>query len=133
MEKFDTVIIGAGIGGLVAGCYLSKAGLKVLIVEQHYKPGGYCTSFERNGYDFDVGVHYFGGIKKGILGKIFKELNLISMIKLHQFDPTDKLVLPDNITFVRANANDTIKEFKISFPKEKNNIERVRKPIPKKK
>ncbi|MDD5774471.1 MAG: NAD(P)/FAD-dependent oxidoreductase [Candidatus Omnitrophica bacterium] len=129
MEKFDTVIIGAGIGGLVAGCYLSKAGLKVLIVEQHYKPGGYCTSFERNGYDFDVGVHYFGGIKKGILGKIFKELNLISMIKLHQFDPTDKLVLPDNITFVRANANDTIKEFKISFPKEKNNIDKFFKYI----
>ncbi len=25
--------------GLVCGCYLAKAGMKVLICEQHYKPG----------------------------------------------------------------------------------------------
>ena len=50
MNKYDVIIIGAGIGGLTCGCYLAKAGLKVLIIEQHNKPGGYCTSFERKGY-----------------------------------------------------------------------------------
>ena len=42
-DQYDVIIIGAGIGGLVCGCYLAKAGLKVLIVEQHNKAGGYCT------------------------------------------------------------------------------------------
>ena len=39
-DRYDVVIIGAGIGGLICGCYLAKANLKILILEQHYKPGG---------------------------------------------------------------------------------------------
>lgn len=39
-DIYDAVIIGAGISGLVCGCYLAKAGMKVLIAEQHFKPGG---------------------------------------------------------------------------------------------
>ena len=31
---YDAVIIGAGISGLVCGCYLAKAGMKVLIIEK---------------------------------------------------------------------------------------------------
>ena len=34
---YDAIIIGAGIGGLVCGCYLAKAGMKTLIVDH---PGG---------------------------------------------------------------------------------------------
>ncbi len=40
MEKMDVVIIGAGPNGLEAACYLSKAGLKVLVLEQRYESGG---------------------------------------------------------------------------------------------
>ncbi len=123
-EKYDVVIIGAGIGGLVCGCYLAKAGLKVLIVEQQNKPGGYCTSFERDGYRFDVGVRYFGGINNGTLGKILNELEIKKEIKFNQFDPTDKIITPDNVTYIRINPHDTILEFKKNFHKEKNNIER---------
>ena len=123
-EKYDVVIIGAGIGGLVCGCYLAKAGLKVLIVEKNDKPGGYCSSFERDRYRFDVGPHYLGGIKRGALGKILEELEVKNQIKFHQSDPTDKIIMPDNVTYIRANPYDTVKEFKKSFPKEKRNIEK---------
>jgi phytoene dehydrogenase-like protein len=121
--KYDAVIIGSGIGGLVCGCYLAQTGLKVLIIEQHYKPGGYCTSFERQGYRFDVGVHYVGSIKRGVLGKILKELDLERQLRFKQFDPADKIIMPDSVTYIRANPNDTIKEFIKSFPKNKKNIE----------
>jgi prolycopene isomerase len=123
-NKYDTVIIGAGIGGLVCGCYLAKAGLKVLIVEQQDKPGGYCTSFERNGFKFDVGVHYLGGIKNGTLGKILDDLDLRKKIKFIRLDPADKIIMPRNITYIRTNPFNTIEEFKRSFPKEKNNIDK---------
>lgn len=55
-DMCDVVIISAGIGGFVCGCYLAKAGMKVLICEQHYKPGGYCTSFKRGRFTFDAAI-----------------------------------------------------------------------------
>jgi len=71
---YDAVIIGAGISGLVCGCYLAKAGLKVLIAEQHHKPGGYCTSFQRQGFSFDAAAHSFGGYRSdGIVKKVFED------------------------------------------------------------
>lgn len=122
-SKYDVIIIGAGIGGLVCGCYLAKEGLKVLIFEQHSNPGGYCTSFERSGYRFDVGVHYLGSMQI-VLGKVLEELELKDEIKFDRFDPTDKIIMPDNITYIHINPQDTIEDFKRSFPREKRNIER---------
>lgn len=119
--KYDVIIIGAGIGGLTCGCYLAKAGLKVLIVEQHSRPGGYCSSFERQGYRFDVGVHYLGGMKN-ILKKIFSELEVSDEIQFNRFDPTDKIIMPDNIAYIYANPQHTIEEFIENFPKEEENI-----------
>lgn len=129
MEEYDVIIIGAGIGGLVCGSYLVKAGLTVLIVEQRNIPGGYCTSFERKGYRFDVGVHYFGGVKNGILGQFLEELGIKDQIHFNRFDPTDKIIMPENIVYIRANSYDTISSFKKNFPKEKCNIERFFKFI----
>ncbi len=40
-NEYDAVIIGAGISGLVCGCYLAKAGVKVPIADQNDKPGSY--------------------------------------------------------------------------------------------
>ncbi len=66
-DEYDVIIIGAGIGGLTCGCYLAKAGMKVLIVEQHSKVGGCCTSFKRKGFTFDATI---GGLREnGILKK----------------------------------------------------------------
>ncbi|NTV53846.1 MAG: NAD(P)-binding protein, partial [Syntrophaceae bacterium] len=76
-STYDAIIIGAGIGGLVCGCYLAKAGMKVLIAEQHNRPGGYCTSFKRLGFTFDAGPHCFGSYRKeGITRKILEELEI---------------------------------------------------------
>jgi len=123
-DKYDVVIIGAGIGGLVCGCYLAKAGLKVLIVEKNDKPGGYCSSFEKNGYRFDVGVHYLGSLREeGILFKILKELDLLNRIKFITNDPTDRIITPDKTIFIRKDKNDTKKELIAHFPGEKQNIE----------
>ncbi|MBU0476381.1 MAG: NAD(P)/FAD-dependent oxidoreductase [Bacteroidetes bacterium] len=39
-EDFDIAIIGSGVSGLVCGCYLQKAGLKVAIFEAREEAGG---------------------------------------------------------------------------------------------
>src|SRR4030042_6156636 len=112
-EIYDAVIIGAGIGGLVCGCYLAKAGMKVLIVEQHHKPGGYCTSFKRKDFTFDVAVHYIGAARHGgIINKILTELSLTNRIELIKFDPCDKIILPDGDIYIRRDYEDTMDEFR---------------------
>ncbi|MGA1839990.1 MAG: FAD-dependent oxidoreductase [bacterium] len=79
--KYDVIIIGAGIGGLVCDNYLAKSGLKVLIIEQHHKVGGYCSSFRRGPFIFDAGVHELTHCgEKGVLGKIIRELNIDNKI-----------------------------------------------------
>ena len=61
-KAFDVIIIGSGISGLAAGSILAKEGKRVLILEQHYTPGGMTHTFKRNDYEWDVGVHYVGEV-----------------------------------------------------------------------
>ena len=63
--ELDSIIIGSGAGGLSAGICLSRAGQKVLILEKHTIPGGWCHSFYINGHRYTPGVHYIGLIEKG--------------------------------------------------------------------
>lgn len=57
---YDVLVVGSGIGGLTAAACLSKMGKKVCVLEQHYTAGGFTHSYDRNGYEWDVGVHYIG-------------------------------------------------------------------------
>jgi len=124
-DKYDVTIIGAGIGGLVCGCYLAKAELKVLIVEKNDRVGGYCVSFERDGYKFDAGPHYLGSLREdeGILFRILKELDILGRVKFLTCDPTDRIIIPDKEIFIRRNKEDTKNELISHFPKEKENID----------
>lgn len=57
---YDALVIGSGIGGLTTAALLSELGLRTAVFEQHYTAGGCTHSYERNGYEWDVGVHYVG-------------------------------------------------------------------------
>jgi phytoene dehydrogenase-like protein len=47
MQNYDVIIIGGGLGGLTAGAKLAKEGNKILLLEQHYIPGGCATVFKK--------------------------------------------------------------------------------------
>lgn len=59
---YDAIVIGSGIGGMTAAACLAELGSKVLVLEQHYTAGGFTHSYARNGYEWDVGVHYIGDV-----------------------------------------------------------------------
>lgn len=70
---YDAIVIGSGIGGMTAAACLAELGRRVLVLEQHYTAGGFTHSYSRNGYEWDVGVHYIGdvGAKHTMTRKLF--------------------------------------------------------------
>ena len=48
------------MGGLTCGGLLSRAGQRVVILEQHYLAGGCTHVFKEKGVEFDTGIHYGG-------------------------------------------------------------------------
>jgi len=59
---WDYLIVGSGMGGMTTAALLAKLGRRVLVLEQHYVPGGFTHSFTRPGYRWDVGVHAVGEV-----------------------------------------------------------------------
>jgi phytoene dehydrogenase-like protein len=76
MEKhaYDVLIVGAGMAGLTAAAYLSRAGLKVLLCEKEKKTGGLVNSFEYKGFVFDGGIR--GIENSGIVFPMLKQLGI---------------------------------------------------------
>ncbi len=116
---YDAIVIGSGAGGLTAAVALAQAGKKVLVLEQHDRPGGWSHSFTLQGYRFSPGVHYIGDLNEGGgLRSIY-----------------DGLGVSQDLTFVELNPDGYdhifIGEKRIDFPKGKENlIERLKSQFP---
>ncbi len=61
-DHWDAIVVGSGMGGMAAGATLSCVGNKVLLLEQHQTLGGLTHSFSRDGFTWDVGIHYLSGV-----------------------------------------------------------------------
>jgi len=124
-KKYDVIIIGAGIGGLVCGSYLAKAGKKVLIIERNSKAGGYCTSFNVNNFTFDLGIHAIEACgEKGIIRQVFNELALMEKITVCRIDPSDIILTNDTGRInIWNNVFKTRDELKRKFLKESKQID----------
>jgi all-trans-retinol 13,14-reductase len=113
------------MGGMTTAALLSKLGKRVLVVEQHYTPGGFTHTFKRPGYQWDVGVHAVGEVtahsmtgrllailtqdklRWTSLGNVYDELN---------FPGGFRIDFPDNGKQLRQNLVE-------AFPNERQGVE----------
>jgi phytoene dehydrogenase-like protein len=124
-KSYDAAVIGAGVGGLICANLLARAGLSVLLIEQHFMVGGYCSTFRRKGYTFDAATHFYPllGNPSTITGALLQELGITTeWIKM---DPVDCFHLPDGTRFpVPADLESYLDRLKGEFREEAENIDR---------
>jgi phytoene dehydrogenase-like protein len=126
--KYNTIVIGGGLAGLTAGATLAKFGKKVILLEQHHKPGGCATTFKRGDFIIEVGLHEMCGLEKdGALLQLFDMLDIDQGVELLQV-PELYAVLSDQEKFVFPHTyNAASKALIDKYPEEEKGIKRVMK------
>lgn len=87
MQRYDVVIVGSGLGGLLCAYILGKEGMNVCVLEKNKQFGGCLQTFTRDGCVFDTGVHYIGSLEPGqILHRYFSYFGLMDKLNIRKLD-----------------------------------------------
>jgi all-trans-retinol 13,14-reductase len=129
MTKYDVVIIGGGLGGLLCGCLLSKEGKSVCILERNSRLGGAIQSFARNGVVFNTGFNVTESLGDGeTLNRYFIYLGILDHLTVKQLD-TDSFEQisfagdTNNYPLAQGHAH-FVERLSDYFPAERQNLER---------
>jgi phytoene dehydrogenase-like protein len=123
VERFDAVVVGAGLGGLAAGVTLAGSGRKVVVLEQHTVPGGYAQCFQRGPYRFDISLHALDSLAPGGgVDVLYRDLGIWDRLRLHRLDPLYQLRLPDREVIAHADWYRYESELIGHFPAEATGI-----------
>ncbi len=125
-KKFDFVIVGGGLGGLLVANILAVHNKKVCVLEQGRKIGGNLQTFVRKGCVFDTGMHYIGSYDKGQpLYQIFKYLDLVDKFKVQRLDDIgfDVFSIGDYEFKYATGYNNYARVLKDAFPGEEQAID----------
>ena len=124
-NAFDTIIVGAGIGGLTTANLLAKNGQDILILEKHSRVGGYVTTYKRRKYPMDV-VHVIGGLRNDApIDRIFKYLNLYGRVRFGEVEKVFVYRFPGYDISCYTDMDKYRAELEAHFPEEKRSIGRV--------
>ena len=126
-ERYQIVIVGAGLSGLTAAAYLSKHGYSVLVIDKTAACGGLLNSFEREGFTFDAGARSIENA--GIVKPMLKDLG----IELELLDSPVSIGFGSEILSIQEeeDLNDYIQLLTKIFPDEDKNIQKIYKKIKK--
>jgi all-trans-retinol 13,14-reductase len=125
-NEFDAIIIGSGLGGLSCGAAFARQGFKPLVLEQHTKPGGYATTFERQGFVFDVSLHSTGVGERNGLHNLIPGFPEITDVKFVPHPILYRAIFPDyDIRVPQKNLRQYIEMLIGYFPDEKEGIEGI--------
>lgn len=103
MEKYDAIVVGAGISGVLAALTLSKHGKSVLVLEKMQYVGGNCNSYTVDGFQVDTGPHTITSLAEGPLKRLMDTyFDYIPVFEDHGHyyarTDTDFVKIPSNLT-----------------------------------
>ncbi len=127
------LIIGGGIAGLTAGIYALSCGYDVTIIESNNKPGGQCTTWDKEGYKIDACIKYLvGSSEKSNIHKIWK---MIGAIDDNTIFKNPEIILTYHYNDTDINIYNNLGKLKSHLleisPEDKNNINTLIKDIKK--
>ena len=127
MEKYDVIIIGAGIGGLTCAALLAKKGVRVAVFEKEPRPGGYCCSFSASGYSFDACIDSIGGLRaREPLRRILEDdLGVFDRLDVYELNPTRRNIFPGMTIDIPADLIQYKESLQSIFSPEAAGIEQV--------
>ena len=126
-DRWDAIVVGSGIGGLTTAAFLARSENKhVLVLERHYTAGGFTHTFRQPGFEWDVGVHYIGGVnrEKSHLRKLFNYISDGQLEWADMGEVYDRIYIGDReYDFVkgRKEFHDRLCDY---FPSEERSIDR---------
>ncbi len=123
-EKYDAIIIGSGMSGLTTAVLLAQYDYRVLVLEKHFKAGGFTHTFKRKQYEWDVGIHYIGEVhnKKSYTRRLFDRVTDGKLQWAKMDDNYDRIIFPDKSYDFIAPEEKFIESLSAHFPEEEKNI-----------
>ena len=123
---YDAIVIGSGMGGLAFASIMAKLRKwRVLVLERHFKIGGFTHTFTRpDGWTWDVGLHYVGEMGEGMMGRRLFDLITEGRVRWNPLpDVYDVFVYP-NLRFGACKGKANFRSALLdAFPNERSNIE----------
>jgi prolycopene isomerase len=119
-QDFPAVVIGGGLGGLSAAAHLAKNGFPVTLVEQHDRPGGYATAFDRKGgkYSFEVSLHATAGANGG-LKQSLEGAGVLEKVQTVELPELCRIITPEHdMIWPQRNPDAIIEQLIQIFPGE---------------
>lgn len=125
-DTYDLIVIGSGMGALtVASLMAQLRGKRVLVLERHFKAGGFTHDFKRQNYHWDVGIHYIGQMNEGFsMRQVFDLVTQKGVQWTRMPEPFDRFIYPGLTFDLYGDPQRFQADLIRQFPEERRSIRR---------
>jgi phytoene desaturase len=118
------LIVGGGLAGLSAGCYLLANGYRTTIIEHGLTLGGVCNAWHHDGYTIDGCIHWLTG---GAFAPLYDELGITARVALRPLQEfvTYRDESSGTQAVITSNLDETVRALIALSPTDRAELERL--------